>query len=163
RHRLAALPETARTVLRQAAVIGRDLDPDVLAEVAGDRLLDALDLALAAGFLTEDGQLRFTHVLVRDTLYGDLSAARRAAWRAEAVAAAERLGDPEQTASVIAAFDVPAVWARNDDEELSRRIVEAAERTLAVLPAGRADQRSRLLSTIALELRGTTTDRGYRA
>ncbi|MDZ5445406.1 BTAD domain-containing putative transcriptional regulator [Micromonospora sp. 4G57] len=263
RHRLGQLPEATRTVLRQAAVIGRDVDPEVLAAVAGeDATLDALDRAGPAGFLTGPGT-RFTHILVRDTLYGDLSAPRRARWhtevgeaierlrpddvaalahhftqaggratapraaryataaaeraerrrnpheaarlwqqavaahdraggqdvrgrlgavmglgralavtghlaqtrrlRAEAVATVERIDDPVLTGTVLAAFDVPAVWTRNDDEDLSRRVVEAAERTLAVLPAEQAEQHSRLLSTLALELRGTTTDRGRRA
>jgi hypothetical protein len=269
RHRLARLPEPAQTVLRQAAVLGRDVDPEVLAALAGDEvaLLDALDAALRAGFLTDEAdngdRPRFTHILVRDTLYGDLSALRRAHWhaaaaeaierlhpddvaalahhftgaasratapraahyarlaaeqaerhvnpreaarrwqqaifgydraggggvrmrlvavmglgralavtdhldhsrryRAEAMATAERLDDPELTANVIASFDVPAIWVRNDDEHLSRQIVQAAERTLNMLGADHADQRGRLLSSIALELRGSTSDRGHRA
>lgn len=89
---------------------------------------------------------------------GHLDEARR--HRAEAITTAERLDDPAVTASVLAAFDVPAIWTRNDDEPLSRRIVRAAERALAALGEDRAEQRSRLLSTVALELRGTTTDRG---
>ncbi|MFD0787458.1 SARP family transcriptional regulator, partial [Micromonospora azadirachtae] len=94
RHRLTRLPAAAQDVLRQAAVLGRDVDPEVLATLTdGDAtVLDALDRALAAGFLTEeDGELRFTHVLVRDTLYGDLSAPRRAHWHSTAGAAIERL------------------------------------------------------------------------
>ncbi|MEU8283133.1 BTAD domain-containing putative transcriptional regulator [Micromonospora sp. NPDC048905] len=268
RHRLAQLPAPTRTVLRQAAVLGRDLDPVVLGELAGDpaALLDAVDRGLQAGFLSEqepDGRLRFTHILVRDTLYADLSASRRAAWhaavaeamrrqqpvdpaalahhllhaggreaahraagyartaaeqaerdgnpheaarlwaqvldaydragrderrerlsavlglgrglavtgrlaearryRAAAITDAEAVGDPRLTAEVLAGFDVPAVWTRNDDEALSERIVRAAEHALTGLgPTGSA-QRSRLLSTLALELRGSTGDRGRRA
>ncbi|RAO36679.1 putative actinorhodin operon activatory protein [Micromonospora noduli] len=268
RHRLAQLPASTRTVLRQAAVLGRDLDPDVLGVLAGDptTALDAVDRALAAGFLTEresDGRLRFTHILVRDTLYADLSAPRRAAWhaavaevlrqrepvepaalayhllraggpvhaaeastyarvaaeraerggnpheaarlwgqaidaygraggveprgrvtallglgralavtgrlaearlrRAEAITVAESTGDPLLIQEALAGFDVPASWTRNDDELLSGHIVRAAEHALTALgPIGSA-QRSRLLSTLALELRGTTTDRGRRA
>ncbi|MET8279691.1 BTAD domain-containing putative transcriptional regulator [Micromonospora sp. NPDC005174] len=268
RHRLAQLPAPTRTVLRQAAVLGRDVDPAVLGALTEDPavLLDAVDRALQAGFLTErapDGRLRFTHILVRDTLYADLSASRRAAWhasvaealqrhqpvdpaalahhllsaggpaaaqraagyartaaeqaerdgnpheatrlwaqvveaydraggterrdrlsallglgrglavtgrlaearryRAEAIADAETVGDPRLTAQVLAGFDVPAIWTRNDDDQLSERIVRAADRALTGLgPAGSA-QRSRLLSTLALELRGATGDRGRRA
>lgn len=271
RHRLGRLPVAAQSVLRQASVLGRDVDPDVLAALTGDGapLLDALDDALRAGFLTEygpDGRLRFTHILVRDTLYADLSALRRARWHAaageaierlrpddiatlahhfvaaaspataaraaryagaaaaqaervnphqsarlwrqavdaheraggtaagadprarldavmglgralavtghlaearryrlDALAAAERLDDPALTANVLAAFEVPAVWTRNDDEHLSGQIVRAAERTLASPAGQRPERRSRLLSTLALELRGTTTGRGGRA
>jgi hypothetical protein len=92
---------------------------------------------------------------------GDLESARR--HRAEAVAAAEELGDPQVTAEVIGAFDVPAIWTRNDDEDLARQIVRAIERTLTALPEDGEAQRSRLLSTLALELRGLPTDRGGRA
>ncbi|WP_198427510.1 BTAD domain-containing putative transcriptional regulator [Streptomyces buecherae] len=83
-----------------------------------------------------------------------LEAAR--AHRVAAVAAAEELGDPELTARVIGAYDVPAIWTRADDPEQAARIVAAAERTLAALPApGHAAARARLLATIALETRGT--------
>ncbi|MET8231510.1 BTAD domain-containing putative transcriptional regulator [Micromonospora sp. NPDC005298] len=268
RHRLAQLPAPTRTVLRQAAVLGRDLDPRVLSALADDptTVLDALEGALRAGFLAErdtDGQLRFTHILVRDTLYADLSAPRRAAWhgaaaevlrqrepvdpaalahhllaaggseaagraaayartaaeqaerggspheaarlwrqavdaydraggvhhrerltalvglgralavtgrlaearrgRAEAITAAESVGDPQLIEEVLAGFDVPAIWTRNDDDLLSGRIVTAAERALAALGTTGSARRSRLLSTLALELRGTVTDRGRRA
>ncbi|MGW5576898.1 BTAD domain-containing putative transcriptional regulator [Micromonospora chokoriensis] len=268
RHRLAQLPTPTRTVLRQAAVLGRDLDLEILTSLAGDpaAVLDAVDRALRAGFLAErepDGQLRFTHILVRDTLYADLSTPRRAAWhatiaealrhrdpvepaaiahhllraggrvaagragayartaaeqaerggnpheaarlwrqvieaydraggveqrerstallglgralavtgrladargrRAEAITAAESVGDPLLIEEVLAGFDVPAIWTRNDDDRLSGHIVRAAEQALSALgPTGSA-RRSRLLSTLALELRGTTADRGRRA
>ncbi|GAA3337552.1 hypothetical protein GCM10020358_14230 [Amorphoplanes nipponensis] len=92
---------------------------------------------------------------------GHLDAARRL--RAEAVAAVRHLDDPDLAATVLAAFAVPAVWTRNDDDQLSRQVVEEAERILAGPGALRPEQRSRLLSTIALELRGTTTGRGDRA
>ncbi|OKI22971.1 SARP family transcriptional regulator [Nocardiopsis sp. TSRI0078] len=271
RHRLAALAPPVRRLLRQAAVIGLDVDPDVLAALYQDEeeLFDTLEEALRAGFLTEqadpaerDGArpLRFAHVLVRDTLYEDLSRPRRARWhtavaeaiealhpdraawlahhfgragtrataaraahharlaalraqerfapheaarlwreavtahdrsggadqrarleavmgmvralavtgrleqarrhRAQAVASAEELGDTYLTAQVVTAFDVPAVWTRNDDEELARRIAGAAERTLAALPRSHREQRGRLLSTLALELRAAPGDRG---
>ncbi|MFC4894731.1 BTAD domain-containing putative transcriptional regulator [Streptosporangium amethystogenes subsp. fukuiense] len=267
RHRLARLPRPAQTVLRQAAVIGRDVDVDVLVALAADEdlVVDALESALLAGFLTErePGRLRFAHALVRDTLYDDVSGPRRARWhaavaetieqlnpgditslahhfghaesrstaaraaryaraaalqaergfapheaarlwrqalaahdraaegdvrsrleavmgmvralavtgslesarqyRAEAIATAEELGDPQLTAEVISAFDVPAIWTRNDDEDLARQIVHVIERTLTALPEGQAAQRSRLLSVLALELRGVPTDRGRRA
>ncbi|MFI8926864.1 BTAD domain-containing putative transcriptional regulator [Streptomyces sp. NPDC053474] len=96
---------------------------------------------------------------------GGLAAARR--YRAEALAAAEADGDPALTARVIGAFDVPGIWARNDDEELSRRVVAAARRALDALPddgtRARRVTRCRLLSAIAMETRGDTTGAGVAA
>ncbi|MEU6268166.1 BTAD domain-containing putative transcriptional regulator [Saccharopolyspora shandongensis] len=267
RRRLAGLPQPARTVLRQAAVVGRDVDLDLLVPLAGDEelVLDVVESALLMGFVTEPGPngLRFTHELIRDTLYEEAPRLRRARWhaaiaetieqsrpgeveslahhyfhaddrrtagraaryakaaaeaaerrfapheaarlwrqavaahdrsesgdalarldlitglvralavageldearqhRAEAIATADQLGDPELTARVIGAFDVPAIWTRNDDEDVARQVIEATERTLAALPDDRAEARSRLLSTLALELRGTRTQRGHQA
>ncbi|GAA5192331.1 hypothetical protein GCM10023322_51710 [Rugosimonospora acidiphila] len=275
RHRLAALPDAARTVLRQAAVIGRDVDLEVLIPLAGDEnlVLDTLDSALLLGFLVERGPDRssFAHALVRDTLYEEVSRARRARWhatvgevlervhpddvealahhylladsrataakaahyaaaaagraerrfapheaarlwraalaahdrtgtgtgagdgsgdvrtrlelvmglvrslavtgaleaarrhRAEALAAAERLADPGLTARVIGAFDVPGVWTANDDPALAARVVAVTERTLADLSPHALVERARLLSTLAMELRGTRSDRGREA
>ncbi|MFC9426023.1 BTAD domain-containing putative transcriptional regulator [Streptomyces sp. NPDC056987] len=267
RHRLARLPDAARAVLRQAAVAGPDVDVEVLLALGTDEdvVLDALESALAAGFLTEQGpgRPRFAHALVRDTLYDDISGPRRARWhaavgeaverlrpddtaalahhfgraesrataaraaryaraaaveaerifapheavrlwrqavaahdrggegdvrgrleavmgltralavtgsleaarthRAEAVATAEALGDPALTAEVAGAFDVPAIWTRNDDEDLSRRIAGTIGRTLAALPGDQAARRARLLGALALELRSTAPGRGDRA
>ncbi|MBU2666238.1 AAA family ATPase [Actinoplanes bogorensis] len=83
RRRVARLPDTVATTLRQVAVLGREADLDVLAEVAGrdpDDLLDTLETAVLAGLLDEPapGQVRFTHALVRDTLYEDTPLLRRA-------------------------------------------------------------------------------------
>jgi DNA-binding SARP family transcriptional activator len=81
--------------------------------------------------------------------------------RVAAIAAAEELGDAELTARVIGAYDVPAIWTRVDDPQQAARVVAAAERTLATLPAGVHEAaRARLLATIALESRGTQAERG---
>ncbi|MFC5828130.1 BTAD domain-containing putative transcriptional regulator [Nonomuraea insulae] len=279
RHRLAALPDAARTHLRQAAVIGQEVDLDVLIPLAGDeeQVLDSVESALLAGFLVERDadRLRFAHALVHETLYDDVTRSRRARWharvaelverarpgdvetiahhyvraegradatrtahytraaaeraerrsapheaarlwretiaaldrakatasphaagsppatdasarveavmglvralavtgglresrecRAEAVGAAEALGDPVLTASVIGSFDVPAIWTTNDDPALSARLVAAAERTLAALPPGHDPERARLLITIAMERRADAGGRGAEA
>ena len=264
RHRLAGLTEPARTHLRQAAVIGQQVDLDVLIALTGDesQVLDSVESALLAGFLVEQDadRLRFAHALVRETVYDDIARARRARWhaaaaeivealrpddveaiayhflqagsrstaaraaryagaaaeraelrfaayqavrlwretvaaldrsgstdararlaavmglvralavtgdlrearrhRAEAIIAAEALGDPSLTAGVIGSFDVPAIWTTNDDEALSAALVAAAERTLAALPAGHDAERARLLITIAMERRADATGRG---
>ncbi|GAA2085992.1 AfsR/SARP family transcriptional regulator [Kitasatospora saccharophila] len=74
--------------------------------------------------------------------------------RLAAIHAAERTGDPELTARVIGAYDVPALWSRADDAEQSRAVVEAAERTLAALGPDAPDAvAARLLATVAVESR----------
>ncbi|MGW4755158.1 BTAD domain-containing putative transcriptional regulator [Streptomyces chartreusis] len=96
--------------------------------------------------------------------------------RVAAVAAAEELGDPELTARVIGAYDVPAIWTRLDDPEQAAQVVAAAERTLTALtalastahghattPAAHEADQARLLATIALESRGTRLARGPQA
>lgn len=92
-----------------------------------------------------------------------LAAARQHRWAA--VEAAEEFGDPELTARVLGAFDVPAIWPRSDDPALAARLVAAAERTLAALSDGPAHDsaRCRLLATVAVETRGTRSARARSA
>ncbi|MFC8199091.1 BTAD domain-containing putative transcriptional regulator [Streptomyces sp. NPDC057298] len=88
-----------------------------------------------------------------------LAEARR--HRSAAVTAAEEFADPELTARVIGAYDVPAIWTRADDPAAAGLVVAAAERTLAALPAGTHDAaRCRLLATVAVETRGARGPRG---
>ena len=101
--RVARLPATAQTILRQAAVIGTEADVDVLGDVAGVEehvLLDAIDAGLLTGLVTEPGpgRVRFAHALVRDTLYQGLSRLRRSRLHARAAEAIERHGPGEVAA-----------------------------------------------------------------
>ncbi len=75
---LAGLPDTARTLLLHASVIGIEADVSVLADIADaeeDALLAAVDRAVGAGLVTEPepGRIRFADPLVRDALYRSLS------------------------------------------------------------------------------------------
>ncbi|MET9273780.1 BTAD domain-containing putative transcriptional regulator [Kribbella sp. NPDC003557] len=90
---------------------------------------------------------------------GGLEAARR--HRLAAVSAAAELGDPDLTARVIGAYDVPAIWTRSDDEAQAAAIVAAAERVLST--QDHAGIRARLLATIALESRGSRAPRAREA
>ncbi|MFG1794551.1 BTAD domain-containing putative transcriptional regulator [Nocardia sp. NPDC049149] len=107
-------------------------------------------------------QLEATTGLARAlAVTGGLAEARH--YRGLAVIRAERQGDPTLTARVISAFDIPGVWTTNDDPELAGRLVAAAERTIAVLPADHRELRARLCTTVAMELRGAADDRGLHA
>ncbi|GAA2572260.1 BTAD domain-containing putative transcriptional regulator [Streptomyces lienomycini] len=150
----------------EAGILAQDPDldpPGEPAEAAARlwaRATEAYDRTVAAG---ARARLESTVGLLRNlavTGGGGLEAARE--HRMTAVTAAEETGDAELTARVIGAWDVPANWTRSDDPELARRIVAAAERTLAALPEDRtADAaRCRLLATVALESRGVRSPRG---
>jgi tetratricopeptide (TPR) repeat protein len=83
--RVDRLGEETRRVLSHAAVIGRDFDLGVLAQVADadeDSVLDLIDESVGAGLLTEvEGtvdRFSFSHALTQHTLYEDLGASRRA-------------------------------------------------------------------------------------
>ncbi|NUT93898.1 MAG: AAA family ATPase [Saccharothrix sp.] len=98
RHRLAQVPHAVGVVLRHAAVIGTEVDLDVLDALLGDTL-DAVDTATERGFLVEHapGRYRFAHALVRDTLYQDLSGARRTRMHAQVADAVEALRPDDAT------------------------------------------------------------------
>jgi DNA-binding SARP family transcriptional activator len=95
RRKIDGLPESARTLLLRASVIGTEADVGVLGDVGGtgeSALLDAVDGAVAAGLVTEPapGRIRFTDPLVRDILYGSMSSLRRSRLHAQVAAAIER-------------------------------------------------------------------------
>ncbi|MEV8115447.1 AfsR/SARP family transcriptional regulator [Streptomyces xiamenensis] len=152
----------------------RRLEADILAQAghlegtAGrveqvwERTAAAYDRAVGGGSRV---RLESTVGLLRElavTGGGGLEAARDQ--RTAAVAAAEELGDPDLTARVIGAYDVPAIWTRVDDPEHAARVVASAERTLAALPPdAHPAARARLLATVAVESRGTRSARGPRA
>ncbi|MEV8313955.1 BTAD domain-containing putative transcriptional regulator [Streptomyces sp. NPDC059900] len=153
----------------EADILGqaRHLDPAQprtgdAAERVWARATTAYDRAVASGARV---RLDSTVGLLRNlavTGGGGLEAARE--HRVAAIEAAEELGDAELTARVIGAYDVPAIWTRVDDPPQAAQVVAAAERTLAALrPDAHPAARARLLATIALESRGTSSARGPQA
>ncbi|HET8592820.1 MAG TPA: adenylate/guanylate cyclase domain-containing protein, partial [Solirubrobacterales bacterium] len=82
--RLDRLSDETNEALRIAAVVGRDFELELVRRVAdlpeSDQLGAARE-ALAERLVTDigDGRLSFAHALVRDTLYEELSPARRSA------------------------------------------------------------------------------------
>ncbi|MDP9237002.1 MAG: AAA family ATPase [Chloroflexota bacterium] len=85
--RLDRLSEECNSVLTTAAVIGREFGLDALERVTqidGDRLLELVEEAEAARVVEEVqgqhaviGRYSFSHALIRETLYGELSTTRR--------------------------------------------------------------------------------------
>lgn len=94
RRRCARLPELTVAMLRLASVFGREADLEVLLDVAEmdpDTALDAIEAGVVAGLLddTEPSTVRFTHVLVRDTLYADMTNVRKRRWHGRVAAGIE--------------------------------------------------------------------------
>ncbi|GII05638.1 BTAD domain-containing putative transcriptional regulator [Planobispora takensis] len=95
--RVSRLPEDSQTLLRVAAVIGRDVDADVLeaaSGIGGARLMMLLEPAVATGLLAEvEGgwDYRFSHALVQEALYAGLSRLQRAQLHGRVGEAAESL------------------------------------------------------------------------
>lgn len=91
RRRLLGLPAPHRPAVDAAAVLGTGADRLLLAEVAGDAsgtdVDEALDAATTLRILDED--LRFTHDLVRETVYADIPPRRRAGLHLAALRALE--------------------------------------------------------------------------
>ena len=105
--RVNRLPAETRELLHAAAVLGRDIEPQDVAALAGQSLddaLDHLDLALATGLLEErGGGYTFAHALTREALHAELAAGRRIRLHARAAdVLAERLGEAPDAAADIA-------------------------------------------------------------
>ncbi|WP_410595657.1 BTAD domain-containing putative transcriptional regulator [Amycolatopsis sp. lyj-23] len=157
RHRIARLDTRTREVLHRAAVVGRDVDLDVLTEMAGGDVLDCLEAAMHAGFLVEPGpqRFRFAHDLVRETLYADLSRSRRAQWHATVGQTLERLRPEDFEALahhfLLAGSPSARPYARLAAERAEHRFAlhEAARLWRAVLDHS-SDVRERLEAIIGL-------------
>lgn len=97
--RLDRLPARTATTLGRAAVLGRDVDVDLLLAVTNtpeDDLVDDLDAGVVAGLLTapDPASVRFVHALVRDTCYDRIPPIRRGRLHLAVVEALE--GRPDQ-------------------------------------------------------------------
>jgi tetratricopeptide (TPR) repeat protein len=140
--RLAQLPERCREVLGVASVLGRDFGLDALERATGlsaDALLETLDQAVVARLITEApgglGRLRFSHALVRDSIYEDISPARRIRLHRRMGEILERLhvADPEPHLSEIARHFIEASPGGDATRsvEYARRAGDYAMRLLA--------------------------------
>jgi tetratricopeptide (TPR) repeat protein len=136
--RLARLSEACNRVLGLAAVVGREFDLPVLqalGDLSEDRLLDVLDEALEARLVHEApgaaGRYTFTHALVRETLYGELTAARRARQHRLVAETLERLATPGQEPLADLAYHYAHAASAADAEKAVSYAVRAAERASA--------------------------------
>jgi len=136
--RLSHLPDDCARLLPAAAVLGREFAVDALARMEGlgeGELLERLDPAAAARVVADvpgtDGTLRFSHVLIRDTLYDGLTPAGRRVLHRRAVEALELLHG-EGSGPHLAELALHALAGRELEKgvEYARR---AGDRALALL------------------------------
>ena len=95
--RLARLGKEAIRILTLASIIGRDFDLDLLDAIgvaAGDPALEILEQAVGLGVIAEVpgtfGRYSFSHALIRETLYDDLTSTRRVHLHREIALALEK-------------------------------------------------------------------------
>jgi DNA-binding SARP family transcriptional activator len=122
----------------------------------------AIDSFDKAGGSPARDRLELVLGLVRTLAHtGQLARAR--SYRRDCVRAAEPLDDAALLGRVITAFDVPMLWQTHEYGRHDHELVGVVEQTLTRLPPGEQLLRCRLLTTLAFELEGAESERGYPA
>ena len=163
RRRIALLPEGTIAMLQVAAVIGRDVELDLLTAASGgaiDTVLDAIEPAVVHRLLApvpeRPATFRFSHALVREVVADDVSALRRARIRLSVADALESTaGDLDDAAEIIAEH----LWAAAAIG-VGQRATEALERAAAVAVRRYAFEAAEGMLERAVQLRrraGTTS------
>lgn len=136
--RLSRLTREAEELLEIAAVLGPEVDPHLLAALAGEASHgDALDDLLRAALLRPaDGRLAFPHTLIRDAVYADVNPLRRARLHLLAAEELTRRGEERhieqiahqlaQAASPAHAERTAAMLARAGEQATTRLAYEEA-------------------------------------
>ncbi|HET9105500.1 MAG TPA: AAA family ATPase [Solirubrobacteraceae bacterium] len=163
--RLSRLGEPVVEILRLAAVIGREFDAGLLEAILEpdeEAFLSALEEAVASGLVVEDPtgpeRYAFTHALVRETLYGGMSAPRRARWHRRVGIALEQAGAEAQIGALARHFTRAA--QAQDAERAVRYALAAAEQAATMLAHDQAAEH--LESALSVLDRFAPADRARR-
>jgi DNA-binding SARP family transcriptional activator len=158
RRRIALLPEATIAMLQVAAVIGRDVELDLLTAASGDAIdtvLDAIEPAVVHRLLApvpeRPATFRFSHALVREVVADDVSALRRARIHLSVADALESTaGDLDDAAEIIAEH----LWAAAAIG-VGQRAAEALERAATVAVRRYAFEAAEGMLERAVQLRRT--------
>jgi class 3 adenylate cyclase len=139
--RLNALGEDANRLLAVGSVIGRDFDLAVLARVAEtseDKAIEQLEEAEDARIVGEvegrPGAYRFSHALVRETLYEELRTTRRVRLHRKVAEVLEELhGDGDHGQIAALAYHFCEAASGGDVDRAIDYAVRAAERSTELL------------------------------
>jgi tetratricopeptide (TPR) repeat protein len=136
--RLTRLSEPCNRIFGIAAVIGREFDFSILravAEIADDPLLDAIDEGVGAHLIQEvpasPGRYTFTHALIRETLYGELTSVRRIRMHHRIAGVLERFAAPGHKPLADLAYHYTQAASAGDPEKAIGYAIEAAEHASA--------------------------------
>jgi len=139
--RLERLSPPCLDLLGVAAVVGREFDLSLIGNVSGLPRSDVFGIVeeaaaarIVAGLATPLGRYRFTHALVRETLYDRLSSSRRILLHQQVAEALEEIwaGHPEPPLAELAHHFAEAAPS-GDPERAIRYAVRAAERSAELL------------------------------
>ncbi len=183
--RIDRLGATAKDTIASAAVIGSRFDPDLLASLGVDPVVDELIAAELVDQVrfTPRSEYAFRHPLIRTVAYESQLRSNRAQLHRRLAAAIET-GDPEaanQNAALIAehleaAGDLhsayhwqmrAAAWARNRDIKAARLSWERAQRIADDLPADDPDRTAMriaprsMLCGIAFRIQSNLTEQRF--
>jgi tetratricopeptide (TPR) repeat protein len=168
-HRLRNLSPDCRDLLTEASILGREFRLDVLDAVSerpSDEVLDLLDEALAARVIGDlpSGRsgLRFSHALIRDSLYGELGRKARLRLHRHAAEALETVYGRERNPHLaeLAHHFLEAAPGGEADKAIEYAS-QAASRAAALLAYEEA-ARLYQMALDALELKTTTGDQARR-
>ena len=140
-HRLGRLSQDCKRLLSIASVLGREFQIETLARIGGhssEGVLDLLDEALTARVVgdlpTGRAGVRFSHALIRDSLYSDLPAAERLRLHRRALGALEDLYGPDPGPHLAElAFHAFEAAPAGDAETAIDHATRAGDQAVAVL------------------------------
>jgi hypothetical protein len=151
--RVDQLPDGARALLADAAILGNEVTAATLGAMTGllpARVIDDLAPALRAGFLEElaPGRFRFSHALVRDAIEARMAGPDRSAGHARAEKALAASPDSPKVVVERARHALASIANGSEDHAL-----ELAERALQTLEEQGTYDRATALAMHVLELR----------